>query len=201
MIFRNVRIFMRTLMRFLRKEISEALWLGSSYPFEKWTKGLRFQERGGTLHMRSVYSAYPFGLIWVAGLVAGLVVGIGNGVIDLSWLSNFWNVIGIAALGFAGLVMLTIRSIDTSFDPTNGTILYRRSLFSVVWHRDCLPLAETSGVLFEPIEPYVDEGGCLYLVLKDVSFRRLTHHNGSAALERAIEAIHAATGLTRIADA
>ena len=69
-------------------------------------------------------------------------------------------------------VVLTIRSIDASFDPANGAILYRRSVFSVVWHRDCFPLAETAGVLFEPIEPYVDEGGCLYPVLKDGSFRR-----------------------------
>jgi hypothetical protein len=197
MIFRKVKIFPRTLVHFLQNEISEVLSRGSSYPFDKWTKGLQFEERGGTLHMRSVYSAYPYGLIWVAAVVVGFAAGIRKGTVDPS---RFPDVLYVAAFGFAGLVALTIRSIDTSFDPANGTILYRRSIFSVVWDQGCFSFAETSGVFFEPDVDF-DDRGWLYLVLKDGSSRLLTHQNGLAAFERAIEAIHAATGLTKIANA
>lgn len=198
MVFRNVRIFPRALMRFLRNEISESLSRKSSYlssfkQFDKWSKGLQFDERGDTLRMRSVFSAYPFGLIWVVLLIAGLDAGLRKGSLDLS---DPRSALCVAALGFAGLVLLTIRSIDTSFDPVNRTIIYRRTLFSVVWLRSCFSFAETLGLL---VKKNVDDGGgSLHLVLKDGSLRRLTHQNESATLERAMEAIHAATGITKL---
>ena len=165
--------------------------------FGKWSEGLQFEERGDTLHMRSVYNVYPAGLIWVAVLVVGLVVNTRNGSVDLS---SFGDVVCVAVLGLAGLVLLTIRSIDTSFDPANGTILYRRSLFFVVWHRRCFSFAEASGVVFK-LDVDDDRRCWLYLVLKDGSRKLLAYENGSAACERALEAIHAASGLTKISDA
>jgi hypothetical protein len=173
------------------------IFTAATKPFGKWSEGLQFEERGDTLHMRSVYNAYPFGLVWVAALVAGLVINSRSGAVDLS---SFGDVVGVGVLGLAGLVLLTIRSIDTSFDSANRTIFYRRSFFFVVWHRRCFSFAETSGVVFKLD---VDDGGrCwLYLVLKDGSRRLLAYESGSAACERAFEAIHAATGLTKISDA
>lgn len=180
-----------------RYGLKPMIFTAATKPLGKWSEGLQFEERGDTLHMRSVYNAYPFGLIWVAGLVVGLVVNSRNGAVDLS---SFGDVVGVAVLGLAGLVLLTIRSIDTSFDPANATILYRRSPFFVVWHHRCFSFAETSGVVIK-LDVDDDRRCWLHLVLKGGSRKLLAYDNGPAAGERAFEAIRAATGLTKISNA
>ena len=181
----------------MRRSDEESGWIFAAATkfFRKLSGELQFEQRGDTLHMRSVYNAYPFSLIWVAVLVVGLIVNSRSGAVDLS---SFGDAFSVVVLGLTGLLLLTIRSIDTSFDPDNETILHRRSLFLVVWHRRYFSFAETSGVVID----IDDDRRCwLYLVLKDGSRRLLAYENGSAPCERAFERIHAATGLTKIADA
>jgi hypothetical protein len=79
-------------------------------PLREWFGNLQLERRGDTLRVHSVYNVYPFGVFWITILLASLVLGLRNGAIDPN---SFGDILGTAILGFAGLVMLTIRTIDT----------------------------------------------------------------------------------------
>lgn len=167
-------------------------------PLSKWFGNLQLERRENTLRVHSIYNIYPFGVFWVAILLASCILGLYNGAIDPS---SFDDILVIAILGFAGLVMLTIRAIETRFDPTNETILHQRTLFFFVWLQRRYALADASGILFKP---NLDENNTywLYLIMKDGRRIPLVYANESETVcVRTVEEIQAVTGLGRIADA
>jgi hypothetical protein len=166
-------------------------------PLSKWFGNLQLERRGSTLRMHSIYNVYPFGVFWIAILLASCVLGLFNGAVDPD---SFDDILGIAILGFAGLVMLTIRAIDTRFDPINETILHQRALFFFVWLERRYALADTSGILFKPDADENDKHW-LYLVIKDGRRILLAYASEPETVcVRTVEEIEAVTGLRRIAD-